>query len=338
MGSAGIGLRPWLAVPAVLIALVGCQGTPERLSVQGLVRQLEGGPFQFRAEGDRCSLRRPAVFPASLFTWLLEGDDDLTSRADAARCLGQLGPAARSAVPALLQSLNSGPEDRDTGHGYTGVGVISVRSAVIEALGRIGDGRALGPLAGVLATQPAYARVTLEAMQALGPLASRQAGLITAVLDARIADRPGRARACQQAVLALDQDLARRAVVERLERQHPNRTRQVFQEAEVAAALRTLDRRSPEYRKNREGVCRDQVAEAALRALAAIRCATCLHPIVSTLREPWLATAAAWELGRIRPLPPAAAPALRAVISSPSHGPLARESARVALAVSSYRD
>ena len=331
MGSAGIGLRPWLAVPAVLIALVGCQGTPERLSVQGLVRQLEGGPFQFRAEGDRCSLRRAAAFPASLFTWLLEGDDDLISRADAARCLGQLGPAARSAVPALLQVLESGPEDRDTGHGYTGVGVISVRSAVIEALGRIGDGRALGPLAQVLASQPAHARVTLEAMQALGPLASGQAGLITAVLEARIADRPGRARACQQAVLALDQDLARRAVWEHLERQHPERTRHEFGEAEVAAALRTLDRRSPEYLKSREGVCRDQVAEAALRALAAIRCATCLPPIVSALREPWLATAAAWELGRIRPLPPAAGPALRAVITSPSHGALAREGARTAL-------
>ncbi|MFM7731946.1 MAG: HEAT repeat domain-containing protein, partial [Cyanobium sp.] len=210
--------------------------------------------------------------------------------------------------------------------------VISVRSAVIEALGRIGDGRALGPLAGVLASQLAHARVTLEALQALGPLASGQAGLITAVLDARIADRPGRARACRLAVLALDQDLARRAVVERLERQHPERTRHVFQNADVAAALRTLDRRSPEYLKHREGVCRDAVAEAALKALAAIRCASCLPPIVSALREPWLATAAAWELGRIRPLPPAAAPALRAVISSPSHGPLARESARVALA------
>ncbi|MFM7676705.1 MAG: HEAT repeat domain-containing protein, partial [Synechococcus sp.] len=216
MGSAGIGLRPWLAVPAVLIALVGCQGTPERLSVQGLVRQLEGGPFQFRAEGDRCSLRRPAAFPASLFTWFLDGDDDRISRADAARCLGQLGPAARSAVPALLQALNSGPEDRDTGHGTTGVGVISVRSAVIEALGRIGDGRALGPLARVLASQPAHARVTLEAMQALGPLASGQAGLITAVLDARIADRAGRARACHQAVQALDERLAREVVVQRL--------------------------------------------------------------------------------------------------------------------------
>lgn len=331
MGSAGIGLRPWLAVPGVLIALVGCQGTPERLSEQGLVRQLEGGPFQFRAEGDRCSLRRPAAFPASLFTWFLEGDDDLTSRVDAARCLGQLGPAARSAVPALLQVLESGPEDRDTGHGFTGVGVISVRSAVIEALGRIGDGRALGPLAQVLASQPAHARVTLEAMQALGPLASGQAGLITAVLEARIADRAGRALACQQAVLVLDQDLARRAVWERLERQHPERTRHEFGEAEVAAALRTLDRRSPEYLKSREGVCRDQVAEAALRALAAIRCATCLPPIVSALREPWLATAAAWELGRIRPLPPAAGPALRAVITSPSHGALAREGARTAL-------
>lgn len=116
--------------------------------------------------------------------------------------------------------------------------------------------------------------------------------------------------------------------------QYPERTRQLIPPAEVAAALRTLDRRSPDYLKQREGVCRDQVAEAALRALAAIRCKTCLPPIVAALQEPWLATAAAWELGRIRLLPPAAAPALRAVISSPSHGPLARESARVALAVS----
>ena len=238
-------MRAWLAVPAVLIGLLACQRESDRPSVQALVGQLEGRSFRFRAEGDRCNLRRDEAFPANLLSWLLEGDDDLTSRADAARCLGQMGPAARPAVPALLQALDSSPEDRDTGHGHTGVGVISVRSAVIEALGRIGDERALGPLAAVLATQPAHSRVTLEALQALGPLASGQAGQITAVLDARIADRPGRARACQQAVLALDQDLARRAVVERLERQHPNRTRHVFQDSEVAAALRTLDRRSP---------------------------------------------------------------------------------------------
>ena len=334
MIKAALGMRAWLAVPAVLIGLLACQREFELPSVHALVGQLEGGAFRFRAEGDRCNLGRDGAFPANLLSWLMEGDDDLTSRADAARCLGQMGPAARPAVPALLRALDSGPGDRDTGYGYTGVGIVSVRSAVIEALGRIGDERALGPLAGVLATQPAHARVTLEALQALGPLASNQAGQITAVLDARIADRPGRARACQQAVLALDQDLARRAVVERLERQHPNRSRHVFEEAEVAAALSSLDRRSPEYLKQREGVCRDAVAEAALRALAAIRCETCLPPIIAALQEPWLATAAAWELGRIRPLPPAAAPALRAVISSPSHGPLARESARVALAVS----
>jgi HEAT repeat protein len=240
-----------------------------------------------------------------VFPWLLEGDDDLISRADAARCLGQLGPAARPAVPALLRALKSGPEDRDTGHGITGVGIISVRSAVIEALGRIGDARALGPLARVLATQPAHVRVSLEAMQALGPQASSQAGLITAVLKARIADRAERTLACRRAVRALEVQLAREAVVQRLQRQHPERTRHVFQDADVAAAL---------------------------RALAAIRCATCLPPIVAALREPWLATAAAWELGRIRPLSPAAVPALRAVIASPGHGALARESARAALA------
>jgi len=303
-------LRSWLAVPAVLIGLVACHGPSERPSVQGLVGQLEGGQYRFRAEGDSCRQRRPAAFPASVFTWLLGGDDDLISREDAARCLGQLGPAARPAVPALLRALDSGPGDRDTGHGTTGVGVISVRRAVIEALGRIGDARALGPLARVLATKPAYARVSLEAMQALGPLASSQAGLITAVLEARIADRAGRAKACRRAVLALDQQLATKAVVERLQRQQPERTVHTFQNAEVTAALRVLDRRSPAYRKQREGVCRDEVGGAALRALAAIRCERCLPPIVAALREPSLAQDAAWELGRIRALPPSAGPAL----------------------------
>lgn len=306
MGRGGIGLRPWLAVPAVMIGLGACHGPSDRSSVQGLIGQLEGGQYRFRAEGDSCRQRRPAGFPASLFTWLLEGDDDLISREDAARCLGQLGPAARPAVPALLRALDSGPGDRDTGHGYTGVGVISVRRAVIEALGRIGDGRALGPLARVLATNPAYARVTLEAMQALGPQASSQAGLITAVLEARIADRAGRAEACRRAVRVLDQQLATKAVVERLQRQNPERTVHTFQEAEVTAALRVLDRRSTAYRKQSEGVCRDEVGAAALRALAAIRCERCLAPIVAALREPSLAQDAAWELGRIRPLPPAA--------------------------------
>jgi len=310
MGRAGIGLRSWLAVPAVLIGLVACHGPSERPSMQGLVGQLEGGQYRFRAEGDSCRQRRPAAFPASVFTWLLGGDDDLISREDAARCLGQLGPAARPAVPALLRALDSGPGDRDTGHGTTGVGVISVRRAVIEALGRIGDARALGPLARVLATKPAYARVSLEAMQGLGPLASSQAGLITAVLEARIADRAGRAKACRRAVLALDQQLATKAVVERLQRQQPERTVHTFQNAEVTAALRVLDRRSPAYRKQREGVCRDEVGGAALRALAAIRCERCLPPIVAALREPSLAQDAAWELERIRALPPAADPAL----------------------------
>ena len=69
----------------------------------------------------------------------------------------------------------------------------------------------------------------------------------------------------------------------------------------------------------------------ALSALATIRCERCLFPIVATLREPSLVQDAAWELGQIRPHTPAAAPALRAVISSPSHGELARENARMTL-------
>jgi len=62
-----------------------------------------------------------------------------------------------------------------------------------------------------------------------------------------------------------------------IQRQHPERTRHMFQDAEVAAALRRLKHHSPHYLKQREGVCRDEVAEAALGALAALRCASCRH-------------------------------------------------------------
>jgi hypothetical protein len=297
-------MRAWLAVPAVLIGLLACQRESERPSVDALVGQLEGRSFRFRAEGDRCNLRRDEAFPANLLSWLLGGTT--TSPA------GPRRPAVSASWvrPPRRAGSAAGPQlrpRRSRHRPWLCGGRHRVRAERGDRGSRAHRRQAgRGPLAAVRATQPAHARVTLEALQVLGPLASGQARLITAVLT-------------------LEQDLARRAVVER---QHTNRTRHVFQDAEVAAALSTLDRRSPEYLKQREGVCRDAVAEAALRALAEIRCEACLPPIVAALREPWLATAAAWELGRIRPLPPAAGPALRAVISSPSHGPLALESAR----------
>lgn len=43
MIKAALGMRAWLAVPAVLIGLLACQRESERPSVHALVGQLEGG-------------------------------------------------------------------------------------------------------------------------------------------------------------------------------------------------------------------------------------------------------------------------------------------------------
>lgn len=80
MVRAAIGMRAWLAVPAVLIGLLACQRGSECPSVDALVGQLKGRSFRFRAEGDRCNLRRDGAFPANLMSWLLDGDDNLNSR------------------------------------------------------------------------------------------------------------------------------------------------------------------------------------------------------------------------------------------------------------------
>lgn len=180
-------------------------------------------------------------------------------------------------------------------------------------------------------SEPAYAFSALEALRDLGPLAQQHADAVASVLAARLSDTEGRAQACARAVQQLEYRLATQAVADRLQREHPEQTRFVIPPAELEAAMRALDRTSPDYVRAREGACRDFVAEAAVGALVAMRCERCLARAVEALGEPSVAQAAAWALTHEHPLPPGAEEALRAVLSSERHGPLAKAAADTAL-------
>ena len=65
----------------------------------------------------------------------------MTSKITAARMLGEMGPKAVDAVPALIEELENGSNDIETGDGG-----FPYRSEIAIALGKIGDKRAIRPL------------------------------------------------------------------------------------------------------------------------------------------------------------------------------------------------
>jgi hypothetical protein len=285
--------------------------------VEDIVSQLEGHHCRYAVEPlDACRLRPTRGF----FEWLFSRfEDRWTCPTGAARCLSKMTLRSKPAVPALLRALESGGKDYDTGDG-----VIPVRSSVIEALGHSGDERAIEPLAKVL-NEPEYTFVALEALSALGPVASRQAAEVVVVLKSRMADEQGMASACQKAIVQLEYRRATEAIVERIKREHPEFTRFTIPPTEHAAEIKKLDRGSFKYRQDREGACRDLVGEAAIRTLAVFACSTCITQIISALTIPALALQAAWEIERMNPLPPLAIEPLKSVLKSEQHGPLAKE-------------
>ena len=96
-------------------------------------------------------------------------------------------------------------------------------------------------------------------------------------------------------------------------------------------ALAALDRTTQRYREDREGRCRDLVGEAAVQALAAMQCEACLATVVAALATPDIALQAAWALRAQPALPQGAEGALKDVLASPIHGPLAKQAARQVL-------
>ena len=208
--------------------------------------------------------------------------------------------------------------------------MIPVRSSIIEALGRTSDRLAVDPVADLLPNAPdAYA--ALQALAALGPLAARRAHDVSKFLEARITDEEGRQARCARAVRQLDYLLANDAVGERLKREHPAQTRFLVSPQEHASALAALDRTTQRYREDREGRCRDLVGEAAVQALAAMQCEACLATVVAALATPDIALQAAWALRAQPALPQGAEGALKDVLASPIHGPLAKQAARQVL-------
>jgi hypothetical protein len=117
---------------AVCLLLAGCRSTCSTAGssrVDRLIAQLEGRCCEFVARYDSCRELGFAEFMTH---------PQLECVRSAALCLGKLGPAAAPAVPALLRAARSGPNNYDTGDG-----VIHVRDAIIESLGRTGDARVL---------------------------------------------------------------------------------------------------------------------------------------------------------------------------------------------------
>ncbi|MEN9799425.1 MAG: hypothetical protein RL653_3121 [Pseudomonadota bacterium] len=330
-------MAPWIRSAVVVLCMtalaMGCDRAPRSQAhpsdtapppLEEIVAQLEGHHCPLGTDPlDACAPRPPR----SLFAWLLTRHEDRwTCPTGAARCLAKLGPAARPAVPAMLRALASGAKDHDTGDG-----VIPLRSSLIEALGRSGDVRVVDPVADLL-PEPSDTYAALQALEALGPLAAPRAQDVVNVLRARAADEEGRRRSCERAVKQLDDRLAVQAVASQLGRESPEETRFVIPPEKQAAALAALDRTTQRYQEDREGHCRDLAGDAAVVTLAAMRCDACREAIVEALATPEIALQAAWSLGGMTPLPPGAERALRRVVASERHGPLAKRAAQQLLA------
>jgi hypothetical protein len=112
--------------------------------VKALAEQVRGGACSFgrSRESARCT-----HFALPALAWLNDRylGSSPTRRyacvADAAECLAEFGTAARDATPALIEALERGPNDYDTGDG-----VIPSRSYVAAALGKLEDPRAIESL------------------------------------------------------------------------------------------------------------------------------------------------------------------------------------------------
>ena len=100
-------------------------------TVPNMIKQFEGKAYYWNQYGEK-----PAVTERWLDRYI-----EVTSKITAARMLGEMGPKAVDAVPALIEELQNGPNDIETGDGG-----FPYRSEIALALGKIGDKRAIRPL------------------------------------------------------------------------------------------------------------------------------------------------------------------------------------------------
>ena len=142
------------AVPALISAYKSDSGS--RLEVvQALATVGRGSPRAI-------DLLARAVQPGSKKDWMTS---DVEVRRAACRALGVLGPAARSAVPALIALVRASASDLDK--------AAQLYADACDALGKIGDPRAMGVLkthrtgTGLRGAKPEVERATIAADSAM---------------------------------------------------------------------------------------------------------------------------------------------------------------------------
>ncbi len=150
-----------------------CQAAFKTDKVQALIGQLQGQCCIYEADPYGACQQRSQPYSGLLGRYQCPGW--------AAKCLQSMGAEGKQAIPALIQALETGPPNYETGDGP-----IPTRDHIILALGKIGDRRAVQPLLQALqAPRPSERWIfapasskprpgydgTIEALGLLGPTA-----------------------------------------------------------------------------------------------------------------------------------------------------------------------
>ncbi len=120
-----------LCLGAAIMVLSAAWPSPKPKTVANLTEQFTGQAHYWMPSGE----------PAGFLDHFTTRHFRTTSQIAAAQWLGDMGPAAVAAVPVLIDALENGPNDIDTGDG-----ILPYRSTIAIALGKIGDTRAIDPL------------------------------------------------------------------------------------------------------------------------------------------------------------------------------------------------
>jgi len=121
LGCAAIVVVVWMVMPT----------SPTEKSVANLIDQFRGDAFYWNPNGEDVS-----YFDSWKFRHY-----EISCKILAAEMIGELGKDGRTAVPDLIEELVHGFNDIDTGDG-----ILTYRSTIAIALGKIGDERAIEPL------------------------------------------------------------------------------------------------------------------------------------------------------------------------------------------------